>query len=371
MNVIKKYLPVILSFLLIVVSLPVTAVVFANDIDYYYDESDSALHIIGSGAMVNYEDEYSAPWRTYSQTAKKIIIEDGITSIGSNSFAGFSRISSVEIPDSVKTIGSSVFASCSSLKELTLSPNITKIADSSFAFGKDDFVLNVVAGSYPLYFAVKNSIDFNCDSIEFSDFKVRIVTPGMHAYYPIRPKHDCTVTFASSGNYYTKCFIYDSNFKKLVTGENNDDLNFKVTYSFKAGETYYFDALMWDTGDKCTYNVKVNVNSFDYNVSAYAMADPSGEASDIMINELLVNGYEIGNGTVLSFTESPAALDITLNGKTLKIFVTPNSDSRLILPTCDFNNDGYINAKDFAVMKKENSKYLPLFDKFINYKISF
>lgn len=372
MNIIKKYFPVILSLVLIAASLPVTAIVFANDIDYYYDDSKSALHIIGSGAMDDYADEYSAPWRTYSQIAKKIIIEDGITSIGSNSFAGFKNVSRVEIPDSVKTIGSSVFASCSLLKELTLSPNITKIADSSFAFGKDDFVVNAEAGSYALFYAIKNNIDFNCSEIEFSDFKVRIVTPGMHAYYPIKPNHDCTVTFESIDYYITslKCFIYDSNFNKLMTGDGNvDGLNFKVTYTFNAGETYYFDAHMWSVTDKGTYNVKVTVDSFDYNVSAYAMADPSGVASDIMINELLVNGYEIGNGAVISFTESPASLNITLNGETSKIYVTPNSDTRLILPTCDVNNDGYINAKDFALLKKENSKYLPLFDKFINYKI--
>lgn len=370
MNIIKKYFPVFLSLILIVSSLSVTAVVFANDIDYYYDESTAILHITGSGAMDDYADEYSAPWRTYSQSAKKVIIEDGITAIGSNSFAGFKNVSRVEIPNSVKTIGSSVFASCTSLKELTLSPNITKIADSSFAFGKEDFVVNAESGSYALFYAVKNNINFNCSEIKFSDFKVRIVKPGMHAYYPIKPKHDCTVTFASTGDCDTKCFIYDSNFNVLLTGDDNgDDLNFRVSFSFKAGETYYFDALMWEALDTRIYNVKVTVESFDYKISAYAMTDPSGEPSDIMIDELLINGSEIGSGTVISFNESPASLDITLNGKTSKIFVTPNSDTKLVLPTCDVNNDGYVNAKDFAVMKKENSKYLPLFDKFINYKV--
>ncbi len=370
MRILKKYIPVFLSLILIVSSLSVTAVVFANDIDYYYDESTATLHITGSGAMDDYADEYSAPWRTYSQSAKQVIIEDGITAIGSNSFAGFKNVSCVEIPNSVKTIGSSVFASCTSLKELTLSPNITKIADSSFAFGKEDFVVNAESGSYALFYAVKNNINFNCSETEFSDFKVRIVTPGMHAYYPIKPKHDCTVTFASTGDCDTKCFIYDSNFNVLLTGDDNgDDLNFRVSFSFKAGETYYFDALMWEALDTRIYNVKVTVESFDYKISAYAMTDPSGEPSDIMIDELLINGSEIGSGTVISFNESPASLDITLNGKTSKIFVTPNSDTKLVLPTCDVNNDGYVNAKDFAVMKKENSKYLPLFDKFINYKV--
>ena len=366
----KKYISVILSFILIVSCLSVTVLVFANDIDYYYDESTSSLHITGSGSMTDYPDEYSAPWLTYSQMAEKIIIEKGITSIGSNSFAGFRKVSSVEIPDTVKAIGSSSFALCTSLKELTFSSNITKIADSSFSFGKDDFSLNAPAGSYALYYAVKNNISFNCNSIDFSDFKVRIVTPGMHAYYPIKPKHNCTVTFTSTGYYDTECFIYDSNFNKLLTGDNNgDDLNFKVTYSFEAGKTYYFDAHMWDTGDTCIYNVKVSVDSFDYKVSAYAMADPSGKASDIMINELLINGAEICEGSVISFSESPALLNITLNGKDREISVTPNSDTILVLPTCDVNNDGYVNAKDFAVMRKEKSKYLSLFDNFINYKV--
>ncbi len=370
MKIFKKYYPVVLAFILIVVSLSVTAAVYANDVDYYFDEKTSTLHITGNGDMENFENEFSAPWRTYSQAAKRVVIEEGVTSVGSNSFAGFYYLNEVVLSDSVKSIGNSAFASCPNLKALTLSPNIISIADTSFAFDKNDFKANVTAGSYGLYYLHKNNVGFDCDAIDFSDIKTKISNFGMHAYYPIETNHNCTVTFESAGNYDTKCFIYDDSFKRLATDDNSGaNYNFKITYSFEAGKTYYFDAFMWSTGDRGTYNVSVNVDSFDYKVSAYAMADPSGAASDIAIDELLINGSEIGKGTTLHFEENPASVDITLNGKTSKIFVTPNSENNLVLVTCDVNNDGYINAKDFAELNREKSKYLPLFDNFINYKL--
>lgn len=370
MKTLKKYLPVIMALMILVASISATAIAFAENIDYYFDEKTSALHITGNGKMDDFENEYSSPWRTYAQVAKKVVIEDGVTSVGANSFAGFNYLNDVQLADSVTSVGNSAFASCPNLKELTLSPNVTSIADTSFAFGKDDFKANVTAGSYALYYLVRNNVNFNCESIELADFKTKIANFAMHAYYPIKVNHNCTVTFESTGNFDTKCFIYDSSFKRLATDDNSgSNYNFKITYSFTAGDTYYFDALMWSTGDRGTYNVNVNVDSFDYSVSAYAMADPSGTASNIVMDELLLNGSEIGNGTTLHFDENPASVDVTFNGKTTKVFVTPTSDNKLVFVTCDVNNDGYVNAKDFAVLHKENSKYLPLYENFINYKL--
>ena len=52
------------------------------------------------------------PWENYEFEIKKVVISDGITSIGKNAFAMFINLESIEIPDSVTKIGDSVFYYC-------------------------------------------------------------------------------------------------------------------------------------------------------------------------------------------------------------------------------------------------------------------
>ena len=62
----------------------------------------------------------------------KIIIGNGVSSIGDNAFAGCSTIESVEIGSGVTTIGKSAFNGCSSLAAFTLPEGLMTIGDSAF-----------------------------------------------------------------------------------------------------------------------------------------------------------------------------------------------------------------------------------------------
>ncbi|MCH5199276.1 MAG: leucine-rich repeat protein, partial [Oscillospiraceae bacterium] len=64
---------------------------------------------------------------------KKIIIEEGVTSIGNGAFSGCSSLVSATIPDSVTGIGRGSFDSCSSLVELTIPNNLKGIGLRAFA----------------------------------------------------------------------------------------------------------------------------------------------------------------------------------------------------------------------------------------------
>ena len=89
------------------------------------------LTISGSGAMDNYTT-FSTP-SYYSDDVRKIVIEDGITTIGENAFLDF-YIESVSIPESVTYIGSSAFEGCSRLKSITIPKGITRIEEKTFAY---------------------------------------------------------------------------------------------------------------------------------------------------------------------------------------------------------------------------------------------
>ena len=96
-------------------------------------DSDGLLTISGKGEMENY-NQYgnSTPWDDYRSKITKVVISDGVTSIGDDAFRGCSRLTSVTIPDSVTRIGHSAFNSCRSLTSITIPSSVTKIGISAF-----------------------------------------------------------------------------------------------------------------------------------------------------------------------------------------------------------------------------------------------
>ena len=63
----------------------------------------------------------------------KIVINDGVTSIGNNIFKGCVTVKSVEIPDSVTRIGEEAFAQCHRLTKLRLPSGLTTLSDRAFS----------------------------------------------------------------------------------------------------------------------------------------------------------------------------------------------------------------------------------------------
>ncbi|MBO5836451.1 MAG: leucine-rich repeat protein, partial [Oscillospiraceae bacterium] len=87
----------------------------------------TTLVISGNGAMENY---YSAPWGT---SITKVVVEDGVTTIGQWAFGGCNSLISVTIPDSVTAIGSYAFVNCTGLTSITIPDSVTSIGSSAFS----------------------------------------------------------------------------------------------------------------------------------------------------------------------------------------------------------------------------------------------
>ena len=93
---------------------------------------DGTLTISGTGAMKNYDyDSNQSPVYNNSDV-KKIVIEDGVTSIGDYAFRGCSSLTSITLPDSVTSIGDCAFVFCVGLSSITLPDSVTSIGDSAF-----------------------------------------------------------------------------------------------------------------------------------------------------------------------------------------------------------------------------------------------
>ena len=111
------------------------------------------LTISGKGAMPDFSAVGEQPWIENNSKIKKVVIGNGVTSIGScafwecgvlsveispsvttinNSAFRSSSIISVNIPSSVKTIGDSAFRACQNLSSVTISEGLEKIEQNAF-----------------------------------------------------------------------------------------------------------------------------------------------------------------------------------------------------------------------------------------------
>ena len=102
-----------------------------GNLTWKFDSDTGLLIIEGSGAMENYSFSY-VPWYQHLHTIKKVLIKDGVTSIGTYAFDDCSSMTSVTIPDSVTSIGNSAFQCCSSLTSVTIPDKVTSISESMF-----------------------------------------------------------------------------------------------------------------------------------------------------------------------------------------------------------------------------------------------
>ena len=103
-----------------------------DNITWNFDESTGTLTLSGSGEMYNLSPGEGAEWHAYYKKVKRIVINKGISSIGTNAFYGLDQAESIDIPDSVKTIYPGALQGCESIKELNLPNGLESIGENAF-----------------------------------------------------------------------------------------------------------------------------------------------------------------------------------------------------------------------------------------------
>lgn len=100
-------------------------------------DTEGTLRIFGQGDMINYTDNgaiSSAPWLEYYGLIKKIIVQEGVTSIGDYSFYccfGWD-VREIALPNSLKKIGEIAFYNCLKSGTIVIPENVTTIGRNAF-----------------------------------------------------------------------------------------------------------------------------------------------------------------------------------------------------------------------------------------------
>ena len=94
---------------------------------------DGTLTISGRGAMENYFLANPAPWYHCRASITKVVIKDGVTTIGRWAFGTCKNLTSVIISDFVTSIGRCTFSNCKRLTGIKIPDAVTTIGDWTFS----------------------------------------------------------------------------------------------------------------------------------------------------------------------------------------------------------------------------------------------
>lgn len=94
--------------------------------------SGGTLTISGSGRMYDFPESTMAPWYPIREQITRVILPQGLTSIGELAFYDCSRLTAVDIPDSVTSIGEFAFTTCDRLALVDLGSGLTHIGNGAF-----------------------------------------------------------------------------------------------------------------------------------------------------------------------------------------------------------------------------------------------
>lgn len=115
--------------------LPPTSGKCGTNVSYTISD-DGVMTISGKGAMANYTysgDTSTCPWHNVRWAINKVVVENGVTSIGSYAFSFDLSVTDVTLPNSLKTIGRNAFWGCYGLTSVVIPEGVTTIGAYAFA----------------------------------------------------------------------------------------------------------------------------------------------------------------------------------------------------------------------------------------------
>lgn len=140
----KKWMIVLLAVLLVI--LPICGGMaeaqdnIASEDPLIWKLEDETLIISGTGKMEDFSEAVNsegilittAPWYDVKDCTR-IVVEEGVTTIGDYAFWNKTRVRSITLPESLASIGELAFGAGSFLKEINLPDSIAYIGNNAFA----------------------------------------------------------------------------------------------------------------------------------------------------------------------------------------------------------------------------------------------
>lgn len=96
-------------------------------------DNNGTLTVTGTGAIRNYDEHYmTMPWLVAQLYINKIVIGEGITSVGDFTFEGAWNVTDISFPSTLESIGENAFMHNANVKTLVLPDALQTIGQSAF-----------------------------------------------------------------------------------------------------------------------------------------------------------------------------------------------------------------------------------------------
>ncbi len=141
----------------------------------YWNYAEHTLTLSGTGTMYDYGGN-DMPWLLFRDTTDAVVLEQGITHIGSYAFYDCTGLTSITIPEGVTEIGDAAFYGCVYLTDITLPSSMTTISDNAFALCSKLQMIIVSATTPPAiqaktFYEVSRSIPVYVPAEAVKDYK--------------------------------------------------------------------------------------------------------------------------------------------------------------------------------------------------------
>lgn len=128
---------------------------------YSFDNATGALTISGTGNTANYTSSNTSPFCN-NESIKTVIVEEGITSLGTQLFLGCSNLEYVQLPESLNTIGDAAFIN-TALKEITIPKNVGSIGENAIP---GENMETIIVDEQNAYYTAVDNVLFNKNMTE-------------------------------------------------------------------------------------------------------------------------------------------------------------------------------------------------------------
>ncbi|MBR6109291.1 MAG: leucine-rich repeat protein [Clostridia bacterium] len=103
-----------------------------ENVSWTLDTESGVFEVTGSGDMYDFSDDDPSPWNSLKNSIKSVKINNGVTSVGDNTFDYCFFLESVTIGNDVARIGEYAFYNCYVLSSVTIGNSVDRIDDYAF-----------------------------------------------------------------------------------------------------------------------------------------------------------------------------------------------------------------------------------------------
>ena len=143
-------------------------------------DNQGTLTISGTGAVRNYTIANTNQSPFFQHTAiSKVVIENGVTHIGSYCFYMCSNIIEVSIPNTVTSIGEAAFDRCTKLASISIPDSVTSIGE--YAFEGNSSLISVKLSNNLTSIAANTFV--SCSNLKSLTIPESVTSIGKYAFY--------------------------------------------------------------------------------------------------------------------------------------------------------------------------------------------